>query len=73
MTTTVRPAPLQTQDEELHGPVRERNAWFLINLALSFVGVVAVGYAKTKDRPSPSLKRGHRAPADVVRRGRWSS
>jgi len=37
------------------------------------VGVVAVGYAKTKDRPSPSLKRGHRAPADVVRRGRWSS
>ncbi len=37
------------------------------------VGVVAVGHAKTKDRPSPSLKRGHRAPADVVRRGRWSS
>ena len=35
------------------------------------VGVVAVGYAKPADRPSPSLKRGHRAPADVVRRGRW--
>jgi nitroreductase len=36
------------------------------------VGVVAVGYAKAKDRASPSLKRGHRAAADVVRRGRWS-
>ncbi len=36
------------------------------------VGVVAVGYAKAKDRPSPSLKRGHRAAADVVRRGRWA-
>jgi nitroreductase len=36
------------------------------------VGVVAVGYAKPKDRPSPSLKRGHRGAADVVRRGRWS-
>jgi len=36
------------------------------------VGVVAVGYAKPKDRPSPSLKRGHRAAADVVRRSRWS-
>jgi len=36
------------------------------------VGVVAVGYAKPADRPSPSLKRGHRPAADVVRRGRWS-
>jgi nitroreductase len=35
------------------------------------VGVVAVGYPKEHDRPSPSLKRGHRAAADVVRRGRW--
>ena len=36
------------------------------------VGTIAVGYAKPGDRPSPSLRRGHRAPADVVRRGRWS-
>ena len=36
------------------------------------VGVVAVVYPKKQDRPSPSLKRGHRAAADVVRRGRWS-
>jgi nitroreductase len=36
------------------------------------VGVIAVGYARPKDRPSPSLKRGHRPAADVVRRGRWS-
>ncbi len=36
------------------------------------IGVIALGYAKPMDRPSPSLKRGHRAAADVVRRGRWS-
>jgi len=36
------------------------------------VGVIAVGYAKPKDRPSPSLRRGHRPATDVVRRGRWS-
>ncbi|HEV8535966.1 MAG TPA: nitroreductase family protein [Candidatus Limnocylindria bacterium] len=36
------------------------------------VGAIAVGYAKPGDRPSPSLKRGHRPAADVVRRGRWS-
>jgi nitroreductase len=36
------------------------------------VGVIAIGYAKPHDRPSPSLKRGHRPAADVVRRGRWS-
>jgi nitroreductase len=36
------------------------------------VGVVAVGYPKPHDRPSPSLKRGHRPAMEVVRRGRWS-
>lgn len=36
------------------------------------VGVIAVGYAKPHDRPSPSLRRGHRPSVDVVRRGRWS-
>jgi nitroreductase len=38
----------------------------------SAVGTIAFGYAKPKDRPSPSLKRGHRHAVDVVRRGRWS-
>ncbi len=38
----------------------------------SAVGVIAVGYAKSHDRPSPSLRRGHRPAVDVVRRGRWS-
>ena len=38
----------------------------------SAVGVVSVGYPKPVDRPSPSLTRGHRPAADVVRRGRWS-
>jgi nitroreductase len=36
------------------------------------VGVVAVGFAKPGDRPSPSLKRGHRPAVEVVHRGRWS-
>src|SRR5438045_4677064 len=36
------------------------------------VGVIAIGYAKPHDRPSPSLRRGHRPSVDVVRRGRWT-
>jgi nitroreductase len=35
------------------------------------IGTVAIGYAKPGDRPSPSLKRGHRPVADVVHRGAW--
>jgi nitroreductase len=35
------------------------------------IGTIAVGYAKPGDRPSPSLRRGHRSPADVIHRGRW--
>ena len=36
------------------------------------IGTVAVGHAKPKDRPSPSLKNvGRRAATDVVHRGRW--
>jgi nitroreductase len=38
---------------------------------LRAVGTIAVGYAKPHDRPSPSLKRGHRPAADVVHRGGW--
>ena len=34
------------------------------------VGAVAIGYP-APDRPSPSLRRGHRPPEDVVHRGRW--
>lgn len=37
------------------------------------IGTVAVGYAKPNDPPSPSLKRGHRPTAEVVRRGRWTT
>jgi nitroreductase len=35
------------------------------------IGTVAIGYATGGDRPSPSLKRGHRPAAEVVHRGRW--
>jgi nitroreductase len=35
------------------------------------IGTVAVGYPRGDDRPSPSLRRGHRPPADVVHRGHW--
>jgi nitroreductase len=37
----------------------------------SAIGTIAIGHAKSKDRPSPSLKLGHRAPSDVVHRGKW--
>ena len=30
------------------------------------IGTVAIGYAKPNDRPSPSLKRGHRPTAEVI-------
>lgn len=35
------------------------------------IGTVAVGYPRNDDRPSPSLRRGHRPPAEVVHRGHW--
>ena len=35
------------------------------------IGTIAVGHPKAKDRPSPSLKLGHRASSDVVHRGKW--
>ncbi|HLZ29564.1 MAG TPA: nitroreductase family protein [Chloroflexota bacterium] len=35
------------------------------------IGTVAVGYVKPLDRPSPSLKRGHRPVDDVIHRGHW--
>jgi nitroreductase len=36
------------------------------------IGAIAIGYAKPKDRPSPSLKIvGRREPQDVIHRGAW--
>ncbi len=35
------------------------------------VGIVAVGYPKPHDRPSPSLKRGRRPSESVIHRGSW--
>ena len=35
------------------------------------IGTVALGHPKPGDRPSPSLKLGHRAPSDVVHRRKW--
>ena len=35
------------------------------------IGTVAVGYPRGDDRPSPSLRRGHRPAAEVVHRGQW--
>lgn len=34
------------------------------------VGVISIGY-RAPDKPSPSLKRGRRTPAEVVHRGQW--
>jgi nitroreductase len=38
---------------------------------LTAIGTVAIGYAKPKDRPSPSLRRGRRPSAEVIHRGQW--
>jgi nitroreductase len=44
---------------------------FGIPETLSPIGTVAVGYPKSHDPPSPSLKRGHRPSSEVIHRGRW--
>ena len=38
---------------------------------LTAIGTIAIGYAKAGDRPSPSLKRGHRPPEQVIHKGHW--
>lgn len=35
------------------------------------IGTIALGHPKAGDRPSPSLKLGHRSPSVVVHRGKW--
>ncbi|MDQ2952709.1 MAG: nitroreductase family protein [Chloroflexota bacterium] len=35
------------------------------------IGTVAIGYPKAQDRPSPSLKLGHRKASEVIHRGKW--
>jgi len=35
------------------------------------IGTIAIGHPKPKDRPSPSLKLGHRPKDEVVHRGSW--
>jgi nitroreductase len=46
-------------------------AAFGIPEAFHPIGTVAVGYPGPHDRPSASLKRGHRPSAEVVHRSRW--
>jgi nitroreductase len=46
---------------------------FGIPSTLHPIGTIAIGYAKAQDRPSRSLKRGHRPAEDVIHRGHWSS
>ena len=38
---------------------------------LTAIGTIAIGYAKPHDRPSPSLKRGHRPAEQVIHKGNW--
>jgi nitroreductase len=44
---------------------------FGITDAYTAIGTIALGHPKPTDRPSPSLKLGHRAANDVVHRGTW--
>ena len=53
------------------GKVEALRRAFGIPGEFSPIGTVAVGYAKANDRPSPSLKRGHRPASEVVHRARW--
>jgi nitroreductase len=46
-------------------------ATFGIPEAYTAIGTIALGHPKPRDRPSPSLKLGHRKSADVVHRGKW--
>jgi nitroreductase len=46
-------------------------ATFQVPAGLHPIGTVAIGYPKPGDRPSPSLKRGHRQASDVIHRGGW--
>jgi len=47
------------------------HATFGVPEALHPIGTIAIGYPKPHDRPSPSLKRGHRPPAEVIHRAHW--
>lgn len=53
-----------------HAGIAAFRAAFDVPEAYEPIGVVAVGHAAS-DRPSGSLKRGHRPAADIVHRGRW--
>jgi len=44
---------------------------FSVPQAFHPIGTIAFGYPKPNDRPSPSLKRGHRPSTEVIHRGHW--
>lgn len=46
-------------------------AAFGIPQGYTAIGTVAVGHPRPSDRPSPSLRRGHRPAEEVIHRGRW--
>jgi nitroreductase len=49
------------------------HATFGVPARLHPIGTVAIGYPKLRDRPSASLKRGHRPTREVIHRGQWTS
>jgi nitroreductase len=44
---------------------------FEVPTELRPIGTIAIGYPKPNDRPSPSLKRGHRPENEIIHRGTW--
>ncbi len=46
-------------------------ATFSVPDELTAIGTIAIGYAKSHDRPSPSLRRGHRPAEQVIHKGNW--
>lgn len=52
--------------------MKEFKAVFGIPERVTPIGAIAIGYAKPKDRPSPSIKTvGRRPPEQMIHRGRW--
>jgi polar amino acid transport system permease protein len=41
---TIRPAPVDVPEPELPGPIVERDAWFVVNIALTLAGLIVAAF-----------------------------
>jgi polar amino acid transport system permease protein len=55
---TIRPAPVDVPEPDLRGPVVERDAWFVVNIALTLAGLIVaafLAYSLFDQRPIKSF------------------